>query len=252
MHQGNTDQIGHAAWNGMIDKLQKAITDFINEKNRLYIENEECRTKKIAENQAKVDELENRGNLPEIGQQQPAEHDPLIDIYKNNIENLKNDESKAASEKFQAEAQNFHLNTLNDIIMTKNFNNSYDITYGYLSTNVTKEEWMDIFSSVHSVEKPHAEYIRLIGTAVHSAHETELLKLANKALNAKDTLHTISSIMERSEWGECCLRNQDSCNMPNMKRTPDIAVCVICQSHEDSVSYLILIGEILGKKEPGS
>ena len=107
---------------------------------------------------------------------------------------------------------------------------------------------MDIFSSVHSVEKPHAEHIRLIGNAVRSAHETELLKLANKALNAKDTLHTISSIMERSEWGECCLRNPDSCNMPNTKRTPDIAVCVICQSHEDSVSYPILIGEILWKK----
>ena len=181
MHQGNTDQIGHATWNGMIDKLQKAVTDFINEKNRLYIENEEYRNKKIAEYQAKVDELENRGNLPEIGQQQPAEHDPLIDIYKNDIENLKNDESKAASEKFWAEAQNFHLNTLNDIIMMKTFNNSYDITYGYLSTNVTKEEWMDIFSSVHSVEKPHAERIRLIGTAIRSAHETELLKVANKA-----------------------------------------------------------------------
>ena len=252
MHQGNMDQIGHATWNGMINELQKAVTDFINEKNRLYIENEEYRNKKIAEYQAKVDELENRGNLPEIGQQQPAEHDPLIDIYKNDIENLKNDESKAASEKFRAEAQNFHLNTLNDIIMTKTFNNSYDITYGYLSMNVTKEEWMDIFSSVHSVEKPHAEHIRLIGTAVHSAHETELLKLANKALNAKDTLCTISSIMERSEWGECCLRNPDSCNMPNTKRTPDIAVCVICQSHEDSMSYLILISKILGIKEPGS
>ena len=96
------------------------------------------------------------------------------------------------------------------------------------------KEWTDIFSSVHSVEKPHAECISLIGTAVRSAHETELLKLANKALNAKDTLRTISSIMERSEWGECCLRNPDSCNMPNTKRTPDIAVCVICQSHEDS------------------
>ena len=71
-------------------------------------------------------------------------------------------------------------------------------------------------------------------------------------MNAKDTLHTISPIMERSEWGECCLRNSDSCNMPNMKRTPDIAVCVICQSHEDSVSYQILIGEILRQKEPGS
>ena len=252
MYQGNTDQIGRATWNGMINELQKAVTDFINEKNRLYIENEEYRNEKIAEYQAEVDELENRGNLPEIGQQQPAEHDTLIDIYKNDIENLKNDESKAASEKFRAEAQNFHLNTLNDIIMMKTFNNSYDITYGYLSMNVTKEEWTDIFSSVHSVEKPHAGCIRLIGTAVRSAHETELLKLANKALNAKDTLRTISSIMERSEWGECCLRNSNSCNMPNMKRTPDIAVCVICQSHEDSVSYLILISKILGKKEPGS
>ena len=58
--------------------------------------------------------------------------------------------------------------------------------------------------------------------------------------------------MERSKWGECTLRNPDSCNMPNKKRTPDIAVRVICQLHEDSVSYPLLIGEILGKKEPGS
>ena len=248
MHQGNTDRIGRAAWNGMIDELQKAVTDFINEKNRLYIENKEYRNQKIEEYQAKVDQLENRGQLPGISQQQPDEQDHLIDIYKNDISNLRKDESRAASEKFRAEAQNFHLNTLTDIIMTKTFNNSYDITYGYLSTNVTKEEWSDLFSSVHSVEKPHAECIRLTGTAVRSAHETELLKLANMALNAKDTLHTISSVMERSEWGECCLRNPDSCNMPNMKRTPDIAVCVICQSHEDSVSCPIFIGEILRKK----
>ena len=127
MHQGNTDQIGRATWNGMIDELQKAVTDFINEKNRLYIENEVYRNKKIAEYQAKVDELENRGNLPDIGQQQPPEHDPLINIYKNDIENLKNNESKAASEKFRAEAHNFHLNMLNDIIMMKTFNNSYNI-----------------------------------------------------------------------------------------------------------------------------
>ena len=71
-----------------------------------------------------------------------------------------------------------------------------------MCTNVSKEECSDLFSSVHGVEKPHAECIRLIGNAVHSAHETELLKLANTALNAKDTLCTISSVMERSEWGE--------------------------------------------------
>ena len=67
MHHGNTDQIGHAAWNGMINKMQKAIMDFIKEINRLYIENEEYRNKEIVEYQAKVDELQNRGNLPEIG-----------------------------------------------------------------------------------------------------------------------------------------------------------------------------------------
>ena len=93
----------------------------------MYIENEEYRNKKIQEYQAKVDELENRGQLPHISQQQPDEQDPLIDIYKNDISNLRKDESRAASEKFLAEAHNFHLNTLTDIIMTKTFNNSYDI-----------------------------------------------------------------------------------------------------------------------------
>ena len=40
--------------------------------------------------------------------------------------------------------------------------------------------------------------------------------------------------------------------MPNMKRTADIAVCVIAQTPKDELTYPVCIGEVLGKKEAGS
>ena len=38
LSEGNTDQLGRNAWNGLIDELQEAVTTFINEKNHLFID----------------------------------------------------------------------------------------------------------------------------------------------------------------------------------------------------------------------
>ena len=237
----------------MIDELQKAVTDFVNDKNKLYIQDNEYRNNKIQKYRDKITSLSDTVALPDIGGHTAEDNTKLIEIYEKDIADLDKQENRNASEKFRNDAKKFHLDELKDIIMTKTFNNSYDITYGYVFTNVSKEDWTQLFNSACREDKLQNEQrIALIEKAVRSANEDTLLKIANHSLNAKDTLRTISSLMERSEWGECTLRNPDSCNMPNKKRTPDIAVCVICQLHEDSVSYPILISEILGKKEPGS
>ena len=58
--------------------------------------------------------------------------------------------------------------------------------------------------------------------------------------------------MDRDDWPTCQDEFPHHCCMPNTKRTPDIAVCVIGQENEDKLNYPIFIGEVLGKKDRGS
>ena len=125
----------------------------------------------------------------------------------------------------------------------------YDITYGFVSTSVSKEEWSSLFASVAACEKPQAELERIQSIA---GGDNKMKNVAYKSLNSKDTIRTLSSCMERDDWAHCPLKHPHFCCMPNIKRTADIAVCVISQTPKDTLTYPIFIGEVLGRKEPGS
>ena len=69
---------------------------------------------------------------------------------------MSEDSDGVLSENFRKEAEGFHLSKLPGTILTRAFNNSYNITYGFVSTNVGKEEWKRLFAAVHEAETPGA------------------------------------------------------------------------------------------------
>ena len=64
----------------------------------------------------------------------------------------------------------------------------------------------------------------------------------------REMLKTLSSAMDKLIWDNCT-NIDDPCVMPNIKRVPDISVVV--DGNDKTLTYPILIGEVLGKKDKG-
>ena len=64
----------------------------------------------------------------------------------------------------------------------------------------------------------------------------------------REMLKTLSSAMDKPIWDNCT-NIDDPCVMPNIKRVPDISVVV--DGNHTTLTYPILIGEVLGKKDKG-
>ena len=73
-----------------------------------------------------------------------------------------------------------------------------------------------------------------------------------KRRQAKELMRTLSSAMEKPYWDTCQKADRDPCLMPNIARTPDIAVTLNPQNYTENLTYPIFIGEILGKKDKGA
>ena len=143
LHEGNTNQVRRNAWSGMIDELQKAVTSFINEKNRLFSQTARVNQDKIKAYKERIQKLQNQLGLPD---ENVTEIQKLINVYKRDVEKLEDDEFCKASDEFRKKSPDFQLPGLPEIIVTKTFNNSYDITYGYVLTNVDKNSpvWAEV------------------------------------------------------------------------------------------------------------
>ena len=247
--------MGHSTWNGFIDELQEAVTAFINEKNHLFIVTEDLKKQKLKAYRNVIDQICRRYNS--ATDEEKMDMDLLIKSYNNDINNIEEDMKEQENVKFHNVAEDFLLEDQSPVILTRTFNNSYDVTYGFVSTNVTREEWALLFASVEACKKPHAELDRIAQIAAaggdnNDPRNTEMKKIVSEALNSKDTIRTLYSCMERNNWSHCGLIVPHNCCMLNTKRTADIAVCVIAQTPKDELTYPIFIGEVLGKKEAGS
>ena len=253
--EGNTDQLGRNAWSGFIDELQEAVTAFINEKNHLFVVTEDLKKQKLKAYCNAIDQICQGYNS--ATDEEKRDMDLLIKSYNNDINHIQEDTKEQENVKFHNIAEDFLLEDQSPVILTRTFNNSYDVTYGFILTNVSTEEWALLFASVEACKKPQAELDRITQIAAaggdnNDPRNTEMKKIACKALNSKDTIRTLSSCMERNDWSHCGLVAPHNCCMLNMKRTADIAVCVIAQTPKDELTYPIFIGEVLGKKEAGS
>ena len=241
LSKGNTDQLGCNAWNGLIDELQEAVTTFINEKNNLFIdtvEKKDTKQRKYSEEISKINQ-----QMVNASAEKLWELELLRQSYQTDVKNIREDATGEKNKEFLNAAPDFLLKGQSPVILLFYF------TYGFVSTSVSKEEWSSLFASVAACEKPQAELERIQSIA---GGDNKMKNIAYKNLNSKDTIHTLSSCMERDDWAHCPLKHPHFCCMPNIKRTTDIAVCVISQTPKDALTYPIFIGEVPGRKEPGS
>ena len=55
---------------------------------------------------------------------------------------------------YQGKYPHLFLKNLPVIVHTKTLNNGYDITYGYVSTRVKKDEWKMLFDKATQIQRP--------------------------------------------------------------------------------------------------
>ena len=87
--EGNTDQLGRNAWNGLIDELQEAVTTFINEKNHLFVETEEKKDRKVTKYGEEISKINEE--LVNAGEEKQHELELLKESYQADIKNIRED-----------------------------------------------------------------------------------------------------------------------------------------------------------------
>ena len=157
----------------------------------------------------------------------------------------------------------FLPNGIPEFINTTTHNNSYDISIGIVTLSLIMEEVMAVYEKAKETEErkiqnhdPGAAASAGGTSAAHpgpagdsgAAHIPEYTQEQKDFRHMREMLRTLSSAMDMPMWDNCT-NLDDPCVMPNVKRVPDIAVVVDPVDLGRSLSYPILIGEVLGKKD---
>ena len=280
--EGNTDQVGRGAWSGFFEEIEKAITSFVNQTHWFY---DTCNLgpritefeRQLAQHQAELQQIDTsltqlralrgdavtqavKNDILEKGNKK-FELEGLIRTFKRDISGMKFD--VATHKDYKERYPNLFLKNLPAIAHTKTLNNGYDITYGYVSTQVKKEEWKKLFNKASQIRKP-VEFLQtlvpdtlndLLGEEPRAnyivrqpldADTRRHFARAQETLNSKESVRTISSTMDNLSWSTCT--QHPNCRMPNTKRTADIAICIIPDKPETSLTIPIWQGEVLGRK----
>ena len=289
IHLQNPDQIGRDAWAGFFEELNEAVTEYCNETRRMYSSESILKPKQqeleadLVKMKTQLQQLKVQRDLikgkPEGErtnderrelrrcERNVEQYELLIPSIKLDIDAIKTQRESKLTKEYKGKFPNLFIEELPKLITTKTFNDGYDITYGYVSTFVEQQEWKDLFNRSTSIPKPTQFINTLLGDEVRGllrqSGNTSLLevpddmtpegerqlKLATDAINAKESIKTISSAMENVSWSTCT--QQRNCQMPNKKRTADIAICVLPDQPGKSLGYPIMNGEILGGKDKG-
>ena len=260
--EGNPDNLGRLAWSGFIEEIEKACTKFINEKNNKY-------DQKICALRAQIYDAKRREyvllNLPLLTTAQQLElcsiteelleKEAILNSYVFDLDHAKLIRNRSGT--FRQAAPGFLLDGLPQVIHTKTFNEAYPITFGYISNCCDKREWTDLFDGAELMKDSSDKFasmeaIRtaaLFGGPRLTDEENKIRLDAVKTQNSRATLKTISSSFESQRWSTCGEANKHKwCCMPNTKRTPDIAVCVLLDKPKSSLMYPVFMGEIRGEK----
>ena len=152
-----------------------------------------------------------------------------------------------------------------EFIYTTTHNNTYDISIGQITSSLTMEQVMSVYEKAKETEErkkgnrgPGAASGGASTSAptpgpggdpaAASADIPEYTQEQKDYRHMREMLKTLSSAMDKPIWDNCT-NIHDPCVMPNIKRVPDISVVV--DGNDKTLTYPILIGEVLGKKEKG-
>ena len=150
-----------------------------------------------------------------------------------------------------------------EFISTTTHNNTYDISIGQITSSLTMEQVMDVYEKAKETEvrkkgnrgpgaasaaSTSAPTPGPSGDPAAAAHIPQYTQEQKDYRHMREMLKTLSSAMDKPIWDNCT-NIDDPCVMPNIKRVPDISVVV--DGNHKTLTYPILIGEVLGKKDKG-
>ena len=150
-----------------------------------------------------------------------------------------------------------------EFISTTTHNNTYDISIGQITSSLTMEQVMSVYEKAKETEvrkkgnrgpgaasaaSTSAPTPGPSGDPAAAADIPEYTQEQKDYRHMREMLKTLSSAMDKPIWDNCT-NIDDPCVMPNIKRVPDISVVV--DGNDKTLTYPILIGEVLGKKEKG-
>ena len=206
---GNTDQIGRRAWNGFVEYIEKSVATFVNECNAKY----------------------RSGKDPEI--------------------------NRTATPDFLPDG-------IPEFISTTTHNNTYDISIGQITSSLTMDTIMSVYEKAKATEErkkgnrgpgaasggasTSAPIPGGSGDPAAAAYIPQQTQEQKDYRRMREMLRTLSSAMDKPIWEHCTNVNKP-CEMPNIKRTPDI--CVVANGNKETLTYPIFLGEVLGRKEKG-
>ena len=151
-----------------------------------------------------------------------------------------------------------------EFISTTTHNNTYDISIGQITSSLTMEQVMSVYEKAKETEVrkkgnrgPGAASAASTSAltpgpsgdpAAAAADIPEYTQEQKDYRHMREMLKTLSSAMDKPIWDNCT-NIDDPCVMPNIKRVPDISVVV--DGNDKTLTYPILTGEVLGKKDKG-
>ena len=218
MTKGNINQVGRDGWAGLINIIQKVVRDQVIEWRNETTENEKC-----VEEFEEYRKMEER--LKKLGNRVPEENKRN---YKRLVENEKErlDRTWVTQDSFPFFVNPLYPQTLH----TQVCNNTWDINYGHMSTDLDSEEMATWWQTA-------------------SAANDDPRYLAAQRLQAKEAMKTLSETMEQRYFHTCQLQEiRNRCAMPNSKRTPDIVSVLIPESSKTHLKIPTFVFEVIGKK----
>ena len=218
MTKGNINQVGRDGWAGLINIIQKVVRDQVIEWRNETTENEKC-VEEFEEYRKMEERLKKLGNR--VTEQNKRNYKRLVEKEKDRL-----DRTWVTQDSFP-----FFVNPLYpETLHTQVCNNTWDINYGHMSTDLDSEE-MATWWQTASATKDDPRY------------------LAAPRLQAKEAMKTLSETMEQRYFHTCQLQEiRNRCAMPNSKRTPDIVSVLIPESSKTHLKIPTFVFEVIGKK----
>ena len=187
MAKGNINQVSRDGWASLIDVIQNVILDQVNE----WRNEAEMNPKAVRE----------FAEYEQMVQHIPKDEGPIRDDY---VKKLRKEEDRLKTRWVSHKSfPMFVKQKVPKTIHTKLQNNSWDVNYGYVTTDVEGEKMAEWWKTA-------------------SAPPTSHHYIANERIRAKEAMRMLSDAMEERFYHTCQVEDpRIRCVMPNGKRTPD-------------------------------
>ena len=215
--RGNINQIDCNAWSNFIDQIQDLVVDVRNDVH--------CADCKRMDNLFKL-----KTEWEEKDEENPDDAGD-IDYLKARIKLI---EQELLTEVSSKPLLGFVNNAVLEMIYTKTYNSSWNMTFRYMTSCLKPEAMRDGYSNGVQNKKAQVKFDR--------EHRKK----------CKEGFYSLSDVMDQRVCYMCMGKEPHACSLPNTKKMPDVVMAIIPGNHAKYLKIPVFIFEVLGtKKEKG-